>query len=107
MLKRKEQVAFGLYAHELAGIRGVLSRHPAVARARIYGSRAMGTYYEGSDVDLALEGDIPFSELLTLKAELSDLGYLLTYDVLSLETLTNADLRAHIERVAQVLYERE
>ena len=38
-------------------IRAVLVRHPSVTRAVLFGSRAKGNFREGSDIDLALEGE--------------------------------------------------
>ena len=38
-------------------ITGVLQRYPQVHRAVLFGSRAKGTARNGSDIDLALEGE--------------------------------------------------
>lgn len=38
-------------------ITSVLSRYPGVVRAVLFGSRAKGTARDGSDIDLALEGE--------------------------------------------------
>jgi predicted nucleotidyltransferase len=38
-------------------IREVLEGHPNVRRAVLFGSRAKGNFREGSDIDLALEGE--------------------------------------------------
>ncbi|MEI8090631.1 MAG: nucleotidyltransferase domain-containing protein [Opitutaceae bacterium] len=38
-------------------IHGVLSRHPQVDRAILYGSRAKGNSKPGSDIDLTLVGE--------------------------------------------------
>jgi predicted nucleotidyltransferase len=35
----------------------ILGRHPNVRRAVLFGSRAKGNFREGSDIDLALEGE--------------------------------------------------
>ena len=47
----------GLKERNRAKIRQVLTSHPGVERAVLFGSRATGTYRPGSDVDLALAGD--------------------------------------------------
>lgn len=39
-------------------IRAVFRRHPEVQRATLSGSRAKGNFREGSDIDLALEGNV-------------------------------------------------
>jgi predicted nucleotidyltransferase len=45
-----------LAPRELDLIRSVLTRHPTVTGAILFGSRAKGTAHPASDVDLALEG---------------------------------------------------
>ena len=101
---------FGLSAAVTGKIREVLSRHPAVQRAVIYGSRAKGNYRPGSDIDLTLvttEGyTISQGELARILDEIDDqlLPYMLDLSVF--EDLRHAGLREHIERVGQVFYER-
>jgi uncharacterized protein len=108
MIKLKQPVAFGLYDYELAGIRQVLGRYPAVAAAWVYGSRAMGTYHEGSDVDLTLEGTgLSLSDRLSVQADLHALGTLLRFDVSIRSAIANPELLAHIERVGQLIYQRQ
>jgi len=46
----------GLPASTVAQVHGVLSRHPEVERAILYGSRAKGNFKAGSDIDLTLSG---------------------------------------------------
>lgn len=47
---------FGLSDDIIHLLRGVLRAHPEVERAVIYGSRARGDYFNGSDIDLTLVG---------------------------------------------------
>jgi hypothetical protein len=46
----------GLPASTVAQVHGVLTRHPEVERAILYGSRAKGNFKPGSDIDLTLSG---------------------------------------------------
>ncbi len=102
---------FGLSTAVIGKIRDVLSRHPAVRRAVIYGSRAKGNFKPGSDIDLTLvtaEGHkISQAELAQILDELDDqlLPYLLDLSVF--DDLRHEGLREHIERVGQVFFERE
>ena len=50
-------MSYGLSDETVARIQAVLARFEAVEEAILYGSRAMGTQREGSDIDLTLKGD--------------------------------------------------
>jgi len=98
---------FGLMDREAAAIRRVLAAQPHIERAVVFGSRAMGTYREGSDVDLALFGSqLTLDDLSRVWAQLDDLDILLRCDVVIYQQLTNNGLREHIDRVGQVFWER-
>jgi predicted nucleotidyltransferase len=56
----------------VAKIRGVLATFPAVERAVLYGSRAMGNFKPGSDIDLTLHGDDLTARMLGDIAEALD-----------------------------------
>jgi len=47
---------FGIPTEAVAKIRDVFAGHPEVEQVILYGSRAKGTFRNGSDVDLAVEG---------------------------------------------------
>jgi len=96
---------FGLDENSIEEIRTVLSRFPEIEKVLIYGSRAMGNYRPGSDIDLAIVGsDLTHKDLLTIGASLDDLGMLYTFDVLLHDQLTNQDLKNHIDRVGKEIY---
>jgi len=70
----------GLKEQTIEGICGVFARHPLVEKAMLYGSRAMGNFKPGSDIDLALFGESLTSlELGLIDEELDDL--LLPYQI--------------------------
>ena len=99
---------FGLKDSDLNQIRKVLQQFPEVEEAFIYGSRAIGNYRKGSDVDLALKGlqlnrDV-VSRIVFILNEETLLPYF--FDVLNYHTLTNQDLVDHIDRMGNLLYER-
>ena len=98
---------YGLSPDAIAGIREVLARFPEVSRAVLYGSRAMGTYRTGSDIDLTLFGEELAPSLFSaIEMALDDLLLPYTIDLSIFAQLANANLREHIERVGKVLYER-
>jgi predicted nucleotidyltransferase len=98
---------FGLCEETIGKICGVLSRHPSVEKAVLYGSRAKGTFKPGSDIDLSLYGTaITTSELGDIDSELDELLLPYTFDLLIFEKLNHVELREHIERVGRLFYER-
>jgi predicted nucleotidyltransferase len=89
---------FGLSTATTEKVRKVLAEHPQVEQAILYGSRALGTYKNGSDIDLTLVGgQLDLSLLLKIENELDDL--LLPYK--------NEELKEHIRRAGQVFYHRQ
>lgn len=98
---------FGLPPAVVAHIREVFARFPGVDKAVLYGSRAMGTYRNGSDIDLTLYGEkLTLPQLTAIASELDDLLLPYTIDLSIFALLNNADLREHIGRVGKVFYER-
>ena len=89
---------FGLKRKELEEIKAIL-RQEGISRAIVFGSRAMGNYRPGSDVDLAVIGDE--KRLSYALNEESSLIY--HFDVLNLEKIHSDKLKSHIERVGKLL----
>lgn len=99
---------YGLSPTAISRIREVLSRFPSIDKAVLYGSRAMGTYKVGSDIDLTLYGDaLTLQNLAVVSSVLDDLLLPYTIDLSLFSMLNNADLREHIGRVGKVFYERK
>ena len=96
--------SFGLADSERELICGVLRRHPEVAEARIFGSRAKGCSQGNSDIDLALSGNLSSSGLATIAGDLDDLPLPYTFDLQACAAINHPPLRAHIDRVGQTFY---
>ncbi len=95
----------GLNTHTTLKIFSVLKRFPQIEKAILYGSRAMGTYKPGSDVDISLIGKDLTQELLWKISEALDDSLLpYVFDLSLFETLDNPELKEHISRVGFVLY---
>lgn len=98
----------GLPASAVARIRAVLAAHPEVDRAILYGSRAMGNFKPGSDIDLTLVGaGLTHDLLLRIMTELDDLLLPWTIDLSLFKDLNHQALREHIERVGVVFFSGE
>lgn len=83
----------------------VFRRHAGIERVTLFGSRATNTYRVGSDIDLALTGQLSFNALLMIADQLEELGTLYSFDVLDERRITNVALREHIHRYGKVIYD--
>lgn len=96
---------FGLNTETLAAIRACLQQHPEIIWAKIYGSRAKGDYERGSDIDLAFSSPTDCSADLLDALDNLPTPYL--FDVTHYESLKHKSLKAHIDRVGVMFYERD
>jgi predicted nucleotidyltransferase len=97
----------GLSPQTVERIQDVLSHHPEVRRAVLFGSRAKGTARPGSDIDLALYGDgLDWRVLGRIEDELDDLLLPYSFSLLRHDARTDAELAAHIARVGLPFYQR-
>ena len=91
---------YGIPDPAFESIRNVLRQHKGVTRAILYGSRAMGTHRNGSDIDITLDGnDLSFDDLLKIESQLDALDLPYQFDVSLHSTLTHPGLLQHIQRV--------
>jgi len=96
----------GLTLKDTQTIKAVLEKYPEVETATLYGSRALGTFQRGSDIDLALKGIILTDRICSrIHFELEE-ETLLPYffDVTHYGSITNKELKDHIDRVGKVIY---
>lgn len=94
----------GLLHTTSTAIRGVFAKHQNVEKAILYGSRALGSYRAGSDIDLTLLGNINYQELQQLELELDDLLLPYKFDLSRFTDLDNPELVKHIERAGITFY---
>jgi predicted nucleotidyltransferase len=77
---------------------------PNVSEAVLFGSRALGREKEGSDVDIALKGDVDLDTLSAVAHALNEetaLPYF--FDVLVYDSIANKALKAHIDRYGVII----
>ena len=95
----------GLLATDLDRMRLAFKKHPNIKRVILFGSRAMGNYKEGSDIDLALVGKIDFNDLRQVRSELNEHSMLpYFFDVIDYQTIENPALREHIDKFGVVIF---
>jgi uncharacterized protein len=96
----------GLTKRDMETIIRVLEKYPEIETAVLYGSRAMGTYQKGSDIDIALKGKKLTSGICShVHFELEEetpLPYF--FDITDYRRIQNEKLKDHIDRVGKVIY---
>jgi len=91
---------YGIPDSTLNTIQSVIRQNKGVMRAILYGSRAKGTYRNGSDIDITLDGEtLSFDDLLRIESQLDALDLPYRFDVSLYRELTHPDLLQHIQRV--------
>jgi predicted nucleotidyltransferase len=99
---------FGLGDNDIDEIVHLFQEFPEVEEAIIFGSRAMGNYKNGSDVDIALKGNgLSFNIISKINGFLNE-ETLMPYhfDVVNYHDIKNVDLVAHINRVGKLFFEK-
>ena len=96
----------GLSNEDLKTIVQIVKESDMVEVAILYGSRALGTFKNGSDVDIALKGAKLTQEVCSDIYSMLEEDTLLPYffDVTNYETINNEKLKDHIDRVGELLY---
>lgn len=99
---------YGLPEKTVETVRGVLLKYPQIREAVLYGSRAMGNFRNGSDIDLTLKGAGATSSVAgSVANDLEDSLVPYTFDISAFSEISNPDLIDHINRVGVVFYEQK
>ena len=99
---------YGLPEDSIDKLLAIISREPRVDAVTLYGSRAKGSYRDGSDIDLCLDAPkLDYSTLMRIENELDDLLLPWKIDISVRHRIDNPDLVSHIDRVGKILYRRE
>lgn len=97
----------GLSDKAVESIRNVLSSFPKVDKAILYGSRAMGNFHPGSDIDLTIMGnDLTLTDLNSISLKLDDLLLPYTFDISIFHYISNNNLIDHINRVGVLFFSK-
>jgi predicted nucleotidyltransferase len=96
----------GLPVSAVEKICGIFRAYPSIRRVILYGSRAMGTYRPGSDIDLSIEAEsLGLTELLSIENRIDDLLLPWKVDLSLLHNIGNPALQDHIRRVGVTFYQ--
>lgn len=98
---------FGLIESDIRYINSALAQFNEIEIGIIFGSRAMGNYKKGSDVDLALKGKDITSKTIYKLSDLLNEEYPLPYffDLIHYEGISNVKLKNHIDREGIIIFE--
>lgn len=100
---------FGLLYRDMDYIEKALTKFKEIDKAVVFGSRAIGNYKPGSDVDIAIFGKAVTEKTLYDLNDLLNEQYPLPYyfDLLYYEKINNEKLKKHIETVGKELYSKK
>jgi uncharacterized protein len=97
---------FGLSENTMNKLDFVFRKYPEIQKVILYGSRAMGNYKNGSDIDITLEGNsLTLNFISKLENDIDDLLLPYTFDISIFEKISNPDLKDHIKRVGKNFYQ--
>ena len=100
-------MTYGLTEDTLTRMAEVFAGMPKLEEVILYGSRAIGNYQAGSDIDLALKGDkLDINDLLKIAADLDELGSPYYFDLLLFDNVKSSDLLEHIRTAGKTIYRR-
>ncbi len=99
---------FGIPAKSMEMIKKTISLKKEIEKAVIFGSRSMGNFKNGSDVDIAIYGTKITRDIVNkISVELNEILPLPYYfDIINYETLENDELKRHIDQYGKVFYKR-
>lgn len=96
---------FGLSDEIINLLEGVFKRYNQIEKVKIFGSRAMGNYKAGSDIDLAVFApDLKHGELLDIMVHMEDVGLLYEIDCLDYYRINNPGLKQHINQEEKIFF---
>lgn len=92
-------IKIGLKLHQYQLLNDVILSNPLVERAWVFGSRALGTFKESSDIDIALEGQaLTLNEIALMLDTLDQSSLPYKVDLSIKHKITSPELLAHIEQ---------
>ncbi len=99
---------FGISKEDLKLLKSVFSEFAGINQAIIFGSRAMDNYKKGSDIDIAIKGEIDSEVLAKINYRLNEelpLPYF--FDVVNYNKIKNKKLVEHIDKYGIIFFTGE
>ena len=100
---------FGISEKSINMIIETLKKWVEIEKAVVFGSRAMGNYKNGSDIDLAIYGSEVREEIINdVRVQLNEeLPLPYYFDIIHYESLVHEGLKEHIDTFGKLFYERK
>ena len=99
---------YGLTERDIRTLFEIFGKFSEVKSVYLYGSRAIGTYQFGSDIDLAIMNEgVSDKTIREIKAEIEDSNLPYFVDITNFATLTHKELAEHIQRIGMPFYSAE
>ncbi len=96
---------FGLSEQTIDALIVYFKAKPEIEQVKIFGSRAKGTYRNGSDIDFAIWSD-DNEGFLRLAGDLNNLPTPYKFDIVNYKTLTHEGMKNSIDREGVIFYQR-
>jgi predicted nucleotidyltransferase len=101
----QENTIYGLPESDFSKIITILKNHSKIEQATLFGSRAKGTFSNGSDVDIALTGEnLKLNDILEVSEEIDKLFLPWKFDLVIFNRIKEEALIDHINRVGVQLF---
>ena len=98
---------YGLSEEQLKEITETLASFDEIEAAILFGSRAIGTFKEASDIDIAIKGkNVDFSLASNIEGDFEESDLPFFFDIIAWPTITSKDLKKHIWNRGKVIYRR-
>ncbi|NLC62460.1 MAG: nucleotidyltransferase domain-containing protein [Thermoanaerobacterales bacterium] len=99
-------MSFGIPEKTMSLIISALKQNTVIERAAIFGSRSVGNYKNGSDIDIVIYGNNVTAETVNqLSIQLNEKLPIPYYvDVVHYESLNHKPLKDHINKYGKVIY---
>ncbi len=97
---------YGILVSDMDDIISILSANPKTERVVLFGSRAMGNFEPGSDIDISWKGKaLDINDVTKAGVTYDKLFLPYKLDLVIYNSITESALLNHIERVGVILYE--
>ena len=97
---------FGLPISVFTQILATLQNYPEIEQAKIFGSRAKGSYKRYSDIDIAIYGPANSKLAPNIKYALEDLDTVYYFDIEHYEMINHQDLKQEIDNTGVDIYKK-
>ena len=99
---------YGLSNEQLTKVADILASYPQIESATIFGSRAIETFKDGSDVDIVIGGkEVDYRLSLKVGSRFEDSTLPFFFDIIAYSTIQSEDLKEHIRTKGKVIYRKE